>query len=212
MTGGLTDRDRQVLGFAVEMFGVPMAVVAQLVPGDRVARRVAGRLEVARAARRQRVAGEAWLIPTARGIELVGLDYTAWQPAAWKLEHHAAVARLRLYLAGRFPEARWESERAIRRRMREDGGRGRRADGGLHWPDGTATGIEVELHVKAKRQPGVLSGEDRYADIVRQADPTWREVWWFTPERHVQRLAKRLAAAGGGEVHQTYALPEGVAP
>jgi hypothetical protein len=208
----VTDRDRQVLAFAVEMFGAPMAVVAQLVPGDRVARRVAARLEQARLAQRQRVAGELWLVPTARGIAASGLDYSVWRPAGWKLAHHATVARLRLHLEATYPEARWISERQIRRRYRTQGGQGRRADGALAWPDGTATGIEVELAVKAKRAPGVLSGVDRYADIVRQADPAWNAgCWWFCPARHVDRLAKRLADAGGGDRHQVYPLPEGVA-
>jgi hypothetical protein len=206
----LTDRDRQVLAFAVEMFGLPMPVVAQLVPGDRVARRVVGRLEAAGAARRERVAGSLWLVPTARGIALCGLEYTVWRPAGWKLAHHATVARLRLALTDQYREARWESERAIRARLR--GTRQRRADGALWWPDGTATGIEVELAVKARRAPGVLSGPDRYGDILRQADPAWTAgVWWFCPARHTERLARRLAEAGGGEVHQVYVLPEGVA-
>lgn len=208
----VVDRDLQVLRFAVEMFGIPMPVVAQLVPGERVARRVAGRLEVARLAQRQRVAGETWLVPSARGIAEVGLDYTLWTPAGWKLAHHATVARLRLHLEHAYPEVRWISERAIRRRWRETGGRGRRADGAVAWPDGTRTGVEVELGVKSRRQPGMVTGPDRYVDIVRQSDPAWNEVWWWTPARFVERLNKRLADAGGGDRHQVYPLPPGVAP
>jgi hypothetical protein len=210
--GRLTDRDREVLAFAVEQFGLPLAVVAQLVPGDRVARRVAGRLEEAGDAHRQRVAGELWLVPTARGIALCGLEYGVWRPAGWKLAHHATVARLRIALQRQYPEATWISERAIRRRWRSTGGHGRRADGALAWPEGTATGIEVELAVKSRRAPGVLSGPDRYADIVRQSDPTWSEVWWFCPAKDAERLAKRLVDAGGGDRHQVYPLPDGVAP
>jgi hypothetical protein len=207
----ITDRDRGLLTFAVEMFGLPLPILATMVPGERVARRVVGRLEAARLARRERVAGQQWLVPTGLGIQATGLNYTVWRPAGWKLEHHTTVIGVRLYLGGRFPDATWISERSIRRRLRETESKGRRADGGLRWPDGTATGIEVELSVKSKRQPGVLSGPDRYVDIVRQQDPTWNAgVWWFTPTRHVETLAKRLAAAGGGDVHQVYALPEGV--
>jgi hypothetical protein len=212
----LTDRDREVLRFAVEMFGLPLPVLAEMVPGDRVARRIVGRLEAARVARRQRVAGQLWLVPTGRGIAEVGLDYTVWKPAGWKLEHHATVARLRLHLAtdeaSGAAAAEWISERAIRRRWRETGGRGRRADGALCWPDGAQTGLEVELSIKARRTPGVLSGRDRYVEIVRDTDPAWSEVWWFTPARHVQRLGDRLAAAGGGDRHQVYPLPPEVAP
>jgi hypothetical protein len=208
----VTARDLDVLRFAVEMFGVPLPILARLVPGDRVARRIVGRLEAAHLAKRERVAGQTWLVPTGRGIAATGLDYTPWKPAGWKLTHHATVIGVRLYLEGRFGDATWISERAIRRRWREQGGHGRRADGALQWPDGTCTGIEVELSVKAKRQPGVLSGVDRYADIVRQVDPAWNAgIWWFTPARHVERLAKRLEAAGGGDAHQVYAIPAGVA-
>jgi hypothetical protein len=207
----ITDRDRQVLTFAVEMFGLPLPILAEMVPGDRVGRRIVGRLEAARLARRVRVAGQTWLVPTSRGIERTELGYDVWKPAGWKLEHHATVIGVRLHLEGRFPDAVWISERSIRRRYRDQGGQGRRADGALRWPDGNCTGIEVELSVKSKRQPGVLSGPDRYADIVRQADPTWNAgIWWFTPAGHVDTLAKRLAAAGGGDVHQVYRLPKGV--
>jgi hypothetical protein len=207
----VTDRDQQVLVFAVEMFGLPVAILAAMVPGDRVARRIVGRLEAARLARRVRVAGQLWLVPTVRGIEATGLGYTVWRPAGWKLEHHATVIGVRLFLERRYPDAVWVSERAIRRRWRADGGQGRRADGAVRWPDGTQTGVEVELSVKARRQPGVLSGVDRYADIVRQCDPAWTAgVWWFTPLQHVKRLTERLAAAGGGDRHQVYPLPEGV--
>jgi hypothetical protein len=36
-------------------------------------------------------------------------------------------------------------------------------------------------------------------------------VWWFTPGAQVQLLTARLRDAGGGDVHQVYPLPEGVA-
>ena len=209
----LTERDREVLRFAVEMFALPLPILAEMVPGDRVARRIVARLEAARLARQERVLGQRWLVPTGLGITTTGLDYTPWKPAGWKLQHHATVIRLRRRLEAKYPNARWESERAIRRRLRESQSKARRADGGLWWPDGTATAIEVELYVKAKRQPGVLSGGDRYADIVRQQDAAWNaSVNWFTPAAYVDRLAKRLEEAGGGTVHKIIALPEGVAP
>jgi hypothetical protein len=211
----VTHRDGAVLKFAVEMFGIPMPTLAAMVPGDRVARRIVGRLESARLARRVRVAGQLWLVPTARGIEATGLGYDTWKPAGWKLEHHAAVIGVRLFLERKYPDAVWISERSIRRRLRAEQSKGRRADGALRWPDDTCTGVEVELSVKSKRQPGVLSGPDRYADIIRTVDPTWNAgVWWFTPARHVTALAKRLEVAGGGERHQVYALDDylGVAP
>jgi hypothetical protein len=220
MAGTVTERELAVLVVAGEQFGLPMDAVAEVAqragaprsgPASAAAlgRRVAGRLELARLARRERTSAGVWLVPTPAGLREAGLEYERWRPAGWKLEHHGAVVRLRLVLEREHPGARWESERAIRARLR--GERQRRADGGLWWPDGGATGVELELHVKARRAPGVLSGPDRYVDIVTATDPSWREVWWFTPARHVERLQKRLTEAGGGDRHQAYPLPDGVA-
>lgn len=218
----LTERERSVLVFAGEMFGLPMSLVGEVAArhsptglsdtsAEVVARRLAARLEQAGLARRERFPVEGtWLIPTGRGLSMVGLEYAPWRPAGWKLQHHATVTRLRLALQAQYPEAGWESERSIRRRWRGQG-RARRADGALLWPDGTATGVECELWVKARRPPGVLSGSDRYADIIRQADPRFSEVWWFAPAAQVSRLQGRLQEAGGGERYQVYPLPEGVA-
>src|SRR5215213_1513209 len=78
----VTDRDIRVLQFAVEMFGVPMTVAADLIRRDPesttlgddsaavVARRTAARLEAGRWARRLTVSGQSWLVPTGRGLEL----------------------------------------------------------------------------------------------------------------------------------------------
>jgi hypothetical protein len=66
----------------------------------------------------------------------------------------------------------------------------------LWWPNEDATGVEVELHVK---KPA------RYAGIVHDLDPNWNAgVWWFCRPEDVALLTRRLAEAGGGEVHQVY--------
>jgi hypothetical protein len=123
-------------------------------------------------------------------------------PAEILLQHIAAVGRLRLHLATAYPEATWESERAIR--LRCGGVPLRRADGGLWWPDGAAVGVELERYVK--KPP-------RYAGVVRNTDEAWSAgVWWFTPPELVALLTRRLQEAGGGDFHQVYELPEGVAP
>ena len=98
------------------------------------------------------------MIPTRTGLRAAGLPYAAQTPAPILLRHVATVARLRLHLAAAYPDAEWESERAIRDHWQ--GTRVRRADGALLWPDGEATGVEVELHVK--KAP-------RYA----ASSPTW---------------------------------------
>jgi hypothetical protein len=215
----VTDRDLAVLRFAVEQFAVPMPIVAELVRrggsvattavAEAVARRLAARLEAGHYARRVRVAGEVWLVPTGRGIALgmpAGEDrpYDLWQPVRWKLDHLATVARLRLALTDAYPGSTWESERAIRRRWHATGARVRHADGGLHLPSGAAAGIEVELHTKR---------QSLYDGIVGDTDPAWTAgVWWFAPAGHVATLQRRLEAAGAGDGHQVHEQPQGVAP
>jgi hypothetical protein len=219
----VTRRDLQVLTFAGEQFGLPMAVVAELLArhaasttrplgasaAATVARRTAARLEAGGYAERLSVAGEVWLVPTGRGLALVAdpdePPYEVWRPQGWKLEHVATVARLRLWLCDRYPGAAWESERAIRRRWaqvhRASGvdTRTRYADGGLHLPDGRAIGVEVELHIK---KPHLYDG------IAADQDPAWTGgVWWFTPPAQVDLLGRRLAEVRATR-HRVFQLPE----
>jgi hypothetical protein len=214
---GVTVRDLGVLAFAVEMFGLPLGLVAELVARDaperlspasaeRVARRVAARLREGGYARLVRVAGEVWLVPTEAGLHLgmaegQSTPYQVWRPAAWKLDHLAAVARLRLFLEDAYPGAVWQSERAIRRRWHSTGARVRLADGGLHLANGQAVGVEVELHVKRL---------NLYEGIVRDVDPAWtRGIWWWTPAANLELLYRRLEAAGAVG-HEVYELPDGI--
>jgi hypothetical protein len=79
----------------------------------------------------------------------------------------------------------------------------RLVDGGLKWPEGGATGVELELNVKRLDcdQPAV-------ADV----DPAWSAgVWWFTPIAQVRLLQRRLQDAGAGAHHEVVTAPEGVA-
>jgi hypothetical protein len=213
------ERDLRVLRFAVEMFGVPMSVAAELVARDpasaalrgehaaTVARRTAARLEAGRWARRLTVAGQVWLVPTGPGLALAMTEgqeepYDLWHPVGWKAEHVAATARLRLALAERYPTARWECERAIRRRWHGTGARVRKCDGGLHFPDGRAVGVECELHVK---------GVHLYQQLVADRDPEWTGgIWWFAPASSAELLRRRLVEVGGVD-HEVYPFPAGVA-
>jgi hypothetical protein len=215
----VTERDLRVLSFAVEQFGLPMGLVAELVGrltpdplsptvAGRVARRLAARLEAGHYIRRVVVAGQTWIVPTEAGLALgmapdQDTPYDVWRPAGWKLEHTEAVARMRLHLEDRHPDGTWESERAIRRRWHGSIARVRRSDGGLHFDGGGAVGVEVELKIK---QPHLYEG------IVRDQDPTWDAgVWWWTPAGQVELLEWRLAAVGAVG-HRVFQLPEGVAP
>ena len=215
----VTDRDLAVLSFAVDQFAVSMPLAATLVErlsaevpsrpvAERLARRLAARLEAGHYARRVRVAGEVWMVPTGAGLALGSPPnddgeeepYRLWQPVRWKLDHVDAVARLRLHLLDTYPGSTWESERSIRRRWHKTGARVRHADGGLHFNDGSAIGIECELHVK---RPSL------YDEIIGDVDPAWTAVWWYTPAAHLDLLRARLAGVDGR--HQVRQLPEGVA-
>jgi hypothetical protein len=205
----VTVRDLEVLRWLGEQYAAPMSTVARLVGQNgtalsaaRMASRTAERLGQLGYADRRPLLGQQWLIPTRRGLRAAGLPYKAEVPAEILHHHIAMVGRLRLHLAMAYPEATWESERAIRQRC--GGLPVRRADGGLWWLDGTAVGVELERYVK--KPP-------RYAGVVRNTDDVWSGgCWWFTPPELVPLLTARLAEAGGGEVHQVYELPEGVAP
>jgi hypothetical protein len=211
---GITERELTVLRWVGEQYAVPMAVLAELVErahrvpsgsAPRVARRMAERLAALGYAGRPHVLGRWWLVPTRAGLRAAGLDYQPWNIAEheWSLNHLVLCARLRLHLAAADPSAEWESDRAIRSRWHGTGARTRLADGGLHWPEGTAVGIELERYVKKP---------SRYQGAVLDQDPAWTDgVWWFTPAAHVQLLTTRLRDAGGGDRHQVYPLPPEVA-
>jgi hypothetical protein len=199
---GITERDLSVLCWAGEQYALPMELVGRIVSGsrplvdaDRVARRSVARLELLGYAGRRALLGRQWVTPTGAGLRAAALPYRAIVPREGLLEHVAAVARLRLQLQRRYPEARWESERAIR--VRRAGTSFRRPDGGLWWDNGASAALEVELHVKEV---------PRYAGIVRDADPGWAGVWWYTPARLVPLLLRRLEQADAGDRHRVYPL------
>lgn len=180
----LTQRDAAVLRFLGEQFGCPLSVAADLYGvGDRVARRHVARLERAGFASRLTVAGQQWVVPTRPGLRFADLDYEVWQPRAWKLDHVEGVARLRLVLQARYPDADWTSERQIRSRWANSGARVRFADGQLDLADGRCIGVELETHRKKRHE---------YEGIVRDVDPDFDEVWWFAPAQDVTWLADVL--------------------
>jgi hypothetical protein len=208
---GLSERQLAVLRWVGEQYAAPMPTVAQLVSDGLseasaavVARRVAAVLEELGYAGRRPLLGQQWLVPARAGLRAAGLPYRVWNPDAheWGAKHIAACARLRLHLAAAYPEAERESDRAIRQRWHGSGARVRLADGGLHFPDGEAVGVELERYVKRP---------SRYQGAVADVDRAWTAgVWWFTPAGQVPLLADRLREAGGGDFRQVYELPEGV--
>jgi hypothetical protein len=209
---GITERDLTVLRWTGEQYAAPMATVAQLVGANAspasaavAARRVAARLEQLGYAGRRPLWGSTWLVPARRGLRAAGLPYRVWEPDEheWGAKHVALCGLLRIHLAAAYPDAWWESDRAIRARWHGSGARVRLADGGLEWPDGGAVGIELERYVKRP---------SRYQGAVLDVDPAWTDgCWWFTPSVQVPLLTTRLREAGGGDRHQVYPLPPEVA-
>jgi len=195
VTVSVSERDLAVLTWLGEMYGAPLPVVRDLLgrhpaqpvpaaagwrqPGETpddlaVARKWAGRMTRAGLVYCQRPLATTWVIPTRAGLQFAGLSYAAWKPSGWKLEHVAAMCRLRVKLEGQYPEATWTSERAIRSRWAGSGARVRFADGQLDFPGTTCVGVELELHRKHPRD---------YESIAADVDPAFDQVWWFVPTR-----------------------------
>jgi hypothetical protein len=228
-SAAVTERDVIALRFIGEQYGVRADALAVLLarlspaparprPGDDAGRparlsdrRVRGwveRMEQAGYLSRRRVLGHTWTTPTAAGMALAGLTFERWKfggardgEEGWGLEHVAAITAVRFHLQPDPGDGRWISERAIRRKWEGTGARVRRADGALTLSDGRVAGVEVELHRKKA---------ERYDGIVRDVDPDFDEVWWFTPAGDVGWLSAVLDQLPTQlrPVHRVRALPE----
>jgi hypothetical protein len=109
--------------------------------------------------------GPAWCWLTPAGMRLLGLDYTAQEPAAARLAHIRAVLATRLWLeAGEVysgGQAWWRSERRIRAAAGGQAGITHIPDAEVHWPSlddssyaGQIWAIEAEL--TPKPLPGTI--------------------------------------------------------
>jgi hypothetical protein len=228
----VTGRDVDALRFVGEQFGVRYdalrVLLARLSPGpsrkagqqplaapapalsDRGTRAWVERMERDGYLSRRRLLGHTWITPTVAGMALAGLSLERWKfggardgEEGWGLEHVHAVTGVRLHLQPDPADGRWISEREIRRKWEGTGARVRRADGALRLADGRVAGVEVELH---RKKP------DRYDGILRDVDPDFDEVWWFTPASDVGWLTAVLADLPQQlrPVHRVRAMPEGV--
>jgi hypothetical protein len=225
-TVAVTDRDVAALRFIGEQYGVRddalRVLLARLSPAPDRLRTAAGlsdrsvrgwveRMERDGYLTRRRLLGHTWVTPTVAGMRLAGLTFERWRFGSrrdddsdgWGLAHVHAVAMLRLHLQADPGDGRWTSERAIFRKWEGTGAAVRRADGALVLDDGRVAGVEVELHRKKRA---------RYNDLVREVDPEFDEVWWFTPAGDVGWLTATLAEVPQGlrPVHRVRELPEGV--
>jgi hypothetical protein len=124
-----TARDLAALRFVGEQYAVRADVAALLFTrlsasgperGSQLSRRAVreqlGRWQQAGWAERRRLLGHTWVTPTRAGLRLVGLDYDPWSPVLDRLDHHHAVAVVRLAREPVPGQGGWVCERALWRR------------------------------------------------------------------------------------------------
>jgi len=194
-------RDLEMLRFVGEQYTVTLPQLARLMGrSEHAARCLRSRWARAGWAQgRALLVGEPvfiWL--TRRGLRAAGLEYRAWRPNPGALAHIAAVNEVRLYFAGRRPEALWVCERELAREAkRELGGFGAHRADGLLVSDDFEVAIEVELTQKRRARAELVMREQmaRYGSVVYFAAPG--------PRRMLERLAAEL---GGGRV-EVHPLP-----
>jgi hypothetical protein len=124
-----TARDLAALRFVGEQYAVRTDVAAVLLArlstagpqasgqlSRRQLREQLGRWERAGWAERRRLLGQTWVLPTRAGLRLAGLAFDPWTPALDRLEHHHAVAVVRLAREPVPGAGGWVCERALWRR------------------------------------------------------------------------------------------------
>lgn len=193
-----TERDLAALTWIGEQYAVHLAQLAILL-GRRAGAptKAVGRLGLETARKlveRWRRAGlveravlvlgqPAWVWLTRRGLEQVGLDFRFWEPKAEGLAHLAAINEARLWVEQRHPEARWRSERQLRREQPVT----RSQENLAHRPDAEVVlgpqtvAVEVERSAKTpQRMPAIL-----YDLAARYAS-----IWYFCPPAMKPNLAR----------------------
>jgi len=90
--------------------------------------------------------------------------------------HQIVLAEVSIKLQQRYPQARWISERHLRRDQFRDGvgKRGHVPDGILVFPDGRKIAIEVELTLKGKDRIGGI-----FRWYLKQGSDSIKEVWYY---------------------------------
>jgi hypothetical protein len=157
----ITDRDITGLMLCAEQYGAPYDLLAAAleVTVDRLRGIVLRWRHAGYATTGGLGRGPAWCWLTPAGMRLLGLDYTAREPAAARLAHIRAVLATRLWLqSGQVysdGQAWWRSERRIRAATGGQAGIAHIPDAEVHWPSldgspyaGQIWAIEAELTPK----------------------------------------------------------------
>jgi hypothetical protein len=200
-----TARDLAALRFVGEQYAVRADVAAVLLTrlsavgperGSQLSRRAVreqlGRWEQAGWAQRRRLLGHTWVSLTRTGLRLAGLDFEVWSPALDRLDHHHAVAVVRLAREPVPGHGGWVCERALWRR---------RGKASWHLADAALPAllpaaweqqgigeawelVEVELHQKAR--PRVVAA-------LKTRPPHTAAVTYYVPAALHAALAAQLA-------------------
>ena len=134
------------------------------------------------------LAGEPpWVWLSKGGLEALGLEYPAYEPAVGRLNHIYYVNMVRLYIERRLgDEVRWISERQINTERKEQGKR-HLVDGEAIYQD-TVIGVEVEQTQKSRR---------RLASIVRELREDYEAVWYFVAGTAMEAVQDEIAKLEG---------------
>jgi hypothetical protein len=201
-----TARDLAALRFVGEQYAVRADVTTVLLTrlstagperGRQLSRRAVreqlGRWEQAGWAERRRLLGHTWVTLTRAGLRLAGLDYDLWSPALDRLDHHHAVAVVRLAREPDPGEGGWVCERALWRR------RGKAAwhlaDAAL--PTAVPAGWEqqgigeawelIEVELTQKARPRVVAA-------LKTRPPHTSQVTYYVPAALHAALTAQLAS------------------
>jgi len=210
-TAKLTSRDIVVFGWIAEQW------LADLVQLGVLLGREAGRLPVTESTVRKRVlkwrqmgmveyssamielgfAPYVWL--TAKGLKLLGTDYSYHMPAFTRVNHSLAVNNIRLALEHQFADegVEWVSERFLKANEKP-----------IPLPDGAAViggkryAIEVEL---------VRKSEKRYPELFRKHRRNgFARLWYYAAEEAIAAVARNVGKAEAGDFVKVISYEEAI--
>jgi hypothetical protein len=177
--------------------------------GPRTLRQRLERWEAAGWAERRRLLGHTWVLATRAGLRLAGLEFDPWTPALDRLDHHHAVAVVRLTREPVPGAGGWVCERELWRRQGKASWH--RADAALPTPiPATWQGIgeaweQIEVELTLKARPRLL------AALKTRAPHTARITYYVPAGLHAPLQAQVTAAVrelGGRPAVRVELLPD----
>ena len=226
----ITDRDIAGLTLCADQYGAPADLLAdaldlrpERLPGILARWRHAGWAQTGVLGK-----GPAWCWLTPAGMRLLGLNYSAREPAVARLAHIRAVLAARLWLqsgeAYREGRAWWRSERRIRAAAGARVGIAHVPDAELHWPSldgspyaGQIWAIEAELTPKPlARTVGIMRAMLTRTSDYGPADPAgldarYAQIVYLTAPAAISIVTRAIGALPPPLQHRMVArdLPPG---